>query len=82
MCEEQNNEQKKEEEIFDALSLEELFLRLEEVLKKLEEPDTPLEDSFSLYHKGMQMLKACNERIDRAEKQMIVLEKESSYDEI
>ena len=81
MCEEQNNV-KKEEENFDALSLEELFIKLEEVSKKLEEPDTPLEESFSLYHKGMQMLKACNERIDRAEKQMIVLEEESSYDEI
>ena len=58
----------------EQLTLEELFVKLDEVAEKLEEGDTSLEESFLLYQKGMEMLKQCNEKIDSVEKQVLVLE--------
>ncbi len=49
---------------------------LETVLEQLEDEDTPLETSFSLYEQGMALVKEINEKIDKVEKQMIVLEGE------
>ena len=42
----------------------------------MEKPDVSLEDSFRLYHKGMDMLKSCNEKIDKIEKKMLILDDE------
>ncbi|MDF2870256.1 MAG: Exonuclease small subunit [Anaerocolumna sp.] len=53
--------------------LEQSFLELNDIIKKLESEDISLEDSFSLYQEGMKLLKSCNESIDRVEKQLIVL---------
>lgn len=54
-------------------SLEASMEALEEVIAKLEEEDTSLEDSFKLYQSGMKLLKECNNAIDRVEKKLIVL---------
>ena len=35
---------------------------------------TSLEESFKLYHEGMDMLKSCNDKIDKIEKQMLILD--------
>ncbi len=58
------------------LSLEEAFEQLDSIMEQLEQGETKLEDSFLLYQKGMQLLKQCNESIDRVEKKLIVLEEE------
>ncbi len=58
------------------LSLEEAFEQLDSIMGQLEQGETKLEDSFLLYQKGMQLLKQCNESIDRVEKKLIVLEEE------
>ena len=42
-------------------SLEEIFSDLEQTIKKMEEGEISLEESFQLYHQGMDMLKACNQ---------------------
>ena len=43
----------------------------------------PLEESFSLYHAGMEMLKACNGRLDKVEKKMLALDSEGeAYDSV
>ena len=34
-------------------SIEECFEYLDEVIRKMEDPDLPLEESFDLYEKGM-----------------------------
>lgn len=62
-------ESKKPEE-----TLEELFMKLDAVTKKLEEGETSLEESFRLYQTGMEMLKKCSEKIDSVEKQVLILE--------
>ena len=56
-------------------TLEQVFEQLEEVLARME-GETSLEESFQLYHKGMDMLKLCSEKIDKVEKQMLVLDEE------
>ena len=55
-------------------SLEKVFGQLDEIVEQLEAEDVSLEDSFALYHKGMDLLKVCNEKIDTIEKQMMVLD--------
>lgn len=55
------------------MSLEQVFEELEQVIQKLEN-DTSLEESFSLYHRGMDLLKACSDKIDRVEKKIQMLD--------
>ena len=38
-------------------SLETVFEQLDEIVEQLEAEDVSLEDSFGLYHKGMDLLK-------------------------
>ncbi len=40
-------------------TLEDVFEQLDEVVKKLEGEAVSLEDSFQLYHEGMELLKIC-----------------------
>ena len=54
-------------------SLEENFSALEELIGQLEEEDISLEKAFTAYSKGMNLLKQCNEQIDRVEKQVMKL---------
>ena len=55
-------------------SLETVFEQLDEIVEQLEAEDVSLEDSFRLYHKGMDLLKVCNEKIDTIEKKMMILD--------
>ncbi len=71
-------EKKKEKE---KLSLEENFELLEESLSKLEDDSLPLEEAFELYQQGMQILKSCNEEIDRVEKKVLQLRDNGETDE-
>ena len=57
-----------------SLTVEMQLEELEKVLEQLEDETTPLETSFSLYERGMALVKEINSRIDRVEKQMIILE--------
>lgn len=63
-------------------SLEEVFEQLDEIAGKLEQADISLEDSFQLYHKGMELLKLCNDKIDTVEKQMLVLDENGEQHEL
>ncbi|MGN0404209.1 MAG: exodeoxyribonuclease VII small subunit [Bariatricus sp.] len=65
-------EELKEEE--QKETLEELFEKLDDVTNKLESGETSLEESFRLYQSGMEMLKRCSDKIDKVEKQVLVLE--------
>lgn len=62
-------------------SLEEVFEELDEVVGQLEESTISLEDSFSLYHKGMELLKVCNDKIDKVEKKMLILDENGEQHE-
>lgn len=57
-------------------SLEVSFEELQEIINKLEDSSCTLEESFQLYSDGMKLLKACNDAIDKVEKQVILLEEQ------
>lgn len=61
--------------------LEEGFLKLEETIAALEKEDISLEESFQEYQKGMELLKKCNDAIDRVEKKVLVLNGDGETDE-
>lgn len=54
--------------------LETIFEQLDEIVERLEGETVSLEDSFQLYHKGMELLKLCNDKIDIVEKKMQILD--------
>ncbi|MGL6199957.1 MAG: exodeoxyribonuclease VII small subunit [Lachnospiraceae bacterium] len=55
-------------------TLNDVFAELDVVMKQLNEEQISLEDSFNLYHQGMELLKVCNDKIDTVEKKMLVLD--------
>lgn len=63
-------------------NLEESFDKLGEIIDTLEKPDINLEDSFRLYQDGMKLLKACNDSIDKVEKELIVLSENGENNEL
>ena len=62
-------------------TLEEVFKELDRIMDSLEKEDLTLEESFSLYHKGIDMLKTCDEKIETVEKQMKILDEEGGEHE-
>lgn len=63
------------------LSLEEAFEQIEEVIARLENEEITLEESFQEYNRGMQLLKHCNEAIDKVEKKVLQINEEGGLDE-
>lgn len=55
------------------IKLEESFEKLNHIIEELEKSDISLESSFTLYQEGMKLLKACNDSIDKVEKELILL---------
>lgn len=55
-------------------SIEQIFEELDQIMDKLEDSGTTLEESFACYEAGMKLVKACGEKIDKVEKRMIVLQ--------
>ena len=62
-------------------SLETIFGQLDEIVDALESEDVSLEQSFELYHKGIDLLKVCNEKIDTIEKKMMILDENGEQHE-
>ena len=71
---------KKKAEEQEQRSLEENFSELEELIEQLEVEDISLEDAFTAYSKGMNVLKQYNEQIDRVEKQVMKLNEEGGLE--
>lgn len=65
---------KKEAEVKTERNLEQSMEELELVMEALNRPEVSLEESFSLYKKGMDLLLECNKAIDKVEKELMILE--------
>ncbi|MBB5148776.1 MULTISPECIES: exodeoxyribonuclease VII small subunit [Ureibacillus] len=50
---------------------------LEEIVRKLEQGDVPLEEAIDLYKKGMELSKYCHEKLRNAEEQLISIVNEN-----
>ncbi|NLD72098.1 MAG: exodeoxyribonuclease VII small subunit [Chloroflexi bacterium] len=51
----------------EALSFEDSYSRLEQVIEQLENGELSLEESVALYEEGMTLAKHCGRHLDRAE---------------
>ncbi len=65
--------EKKEKE----LSFEESLEQLEEIVKKLEVGDVPLDDAIDEFNKAMKLAKTCDEKLKSAEEAITKLVKEN-----
>lgn len=55
------------------MTIEENLARLDEIISKLDNKDTSLEDAFKEYENGIKLVKECNDAIDKVEKDVITL---------
>jgi exodeoxyribonuclease VII small subunit len=53
---------------------------LEQIVMKLEDGDLPLEDSLSLFEKGIKLSRECRERLTNAERRIEILMKDANGD--
>ena len=58
-----------------ALTLEESFSQLDELIGKLEDGNVPISEAFKLYKDGIKLVENCNRQLDKVEKEIIVLNK-------
>lgn len=54
---------------------------LEEIVRKLEQGEVPLEEAIDLYKKGMEYSKFCNDKLQDAEQQLISIVDENGQKE-
>lgn len=62
-------------------TLDQIFEKLEETIGKLEQEDISLEESFQLYKEGMKLIKSCNVKIDKVEKEVLKLNENGELNE-
>ncbi len=55
------------------LTIEETFEALDALIDQLESGKGSLEDAFKHYEEGMKLVKSCSEKIEKIEKQILVL---------
>ncbi len=58
------------------LSIEESFEVLDTIIEKLSDKDTPLEEAFKEYNRGIELVKKVNGSLDMVEKKLIQLQPE------
>ena len=57
-------------------TIEETMEELESIIEKMEDRESTLEESFACFETGMRLVKECSQRIDKVEKQIMVLSEE------
>lgn len=55
------------------ISFEKALLGLEDIVKKLEGGNLPLDESLDLYEEAIALVKTCNERLEKAEARVSIL---------
>ena len=53
--------------INEEMSLEEAFEELDSVIEQMENNALPLEETFDLYKKGVNLVEFCNKKIEKVE---------------
>ncbi len=59
---------------------EQAIVDLKGIVSKLEGGDLPLEEALSLFEKGIELTKYCNQKLDEAEKRVEILLKDEKGD--
>ena len=63
------------------MGLEERFAAIELILDQMEDENVTLDESFELYKKGMEQMKAANQALDQIEKAMLVMNESGEVEE-
>ena len=61
----------------DAMSFEDAMAALEEIVRKLESGDVPLEESIALYERGAKLRANCEAKLKSAEEKVAQITKDS-----
>lgn len=69
-------EKKKGQQMAEKVNFEESIGRLEDIVRRLEEENVPLEESIKLYEEGMKIGKKCRSILDQADKRISRLSEE------
>ena len=64
------------------VTLKEQMDELAAIVDRLENPEVALEDSLSLYEKGMQLVKAASQSLDVAEQRVAVVSESGEVQEL
>lgn len=56
------------------VGIEDNFEQLEDIISKMQSDRITLEQSFELYNKGLSLVQDCNNKIDKIEKQIKIIE--------
>ena len=64
------------------MTLKEQMEELAAIVDRLENPEVALEDSLSLYEKGMQLVKAASQSLDVAEQRVAVVSESGEVQEL
>lgn len=75
------NQDRKDNDKEEELSLEAAFEQVEGTIALLEEENITLEESFRAYQEGMKLLQYCNDKIDKVEKQVLKINEDGGLDE-
>ncbi|MBR2460705.1 MAG: exodeoxyribonuclease VII small subunit [Clostridia bacterium] len=65
--------QEKDTQKVETVDFESALKRLEEIVDALENGDSPLERSLSLFEEGVGLIRSCNTRLDEAEQKVKIL---------
>lgn len=63
------------------MGIEERFAAIELILDQMEDENVTLDESFELYKKGMEQMKAANQALDQIEKAMLVMNESGELEE-
>lgn len=63
------------------MSIETAFSEIEKRMEKLEKDDIELEEAFRLYQEGMELLKYCDDSIDKVEKKVMKIAEDGAISE-
>ena len=64
----------------DDMTIDQKMDVLDGIIEQMESDEITLEDSFDLYKKGVELVKSCNDAIDRVEKEVLKLNDDGSTD--
>lgn len=56
------------------MTYDEATIRLEEIVKKLEDEKTPIEESLSLFKEGIELTEYCTNKLRDIEKEITVIQ--------
>lgn len=57
----------------ETMSFEQALARLGEIVAKLENGSAPLDEALSMFAEGTALVRLCNDRLEKAEKQVKIL---------